>query len=340
MIKTFTIENNNNHIAMIDYLKGFSIFTIVFMHLIQNYIKAIPHSVSIMSSIGGSGVHVFFLCSGTGLYMSYMKHKVGFIEFIKKRLVKIYTPYIIVVIVSFFIPWLYNGNDRAIALLSHIFLFKMFIPKYESSFGIQLWFVSTIVQLYLLFIPMCRIKKKIKNQKLFFSIFLAISLIWWIIVWFTGMSDERVWNSFCLQYIWEFALGMCLAEFFTSGRKLEIKNYALIIAAVLGVSLQVVMALFSDELKVFNDIPALIGYISLAIVLCSFTVLREGGNRLSSFSYELYLVHILVIDTVFHYVSPAQLMGQAVVGIFSLILCMLVSYGYNLSIRKVFRINS
>ena len=37
----------------------------------------------------------------------------------------------------------------------------MFIPKYEESFGIQFWFISTIIQFYLLFIPMCKLKEKI-----------------------------------------------------------------------------------------------------------------------------------------------------------------------------------
>ncbi len=52
---------------LVDFLKGFSISTIVLMHLLQ------PHFTGLMNkalSLGGAGVHVFILCSGFGLYQS------------------------------------------------------------------------------------------------------------------------------------------------------------------------------------------------------------------------------------------------------------------------------
>ena len=68
---------------------------------------------------GGSGVHVFLLCSGFGLYYSYLKKNVNSTQFIKRRFLKIYIPYIIVVLVSAMIPFMYDRSDRIIALLSH-----------------------------------------------------------------------------------------------------------------------------------------------------------------------------------------------------------------------------
>ena len=109
-------------IEAVNNLKGFSIFTIVFMHLIQR-LPSIPHKLSTMSSIGGTGVHVFFLCSGIGLYLSYLKKRISYWDFIRKRFRKIYLSYIVVVLISFYIPWMYAGGDRITALLSHIFLF-------------------------------------------------------------------------------------------------------------------------------------------------------------------------------------------------------------------------
>lgn len=52
-------------LEVIDYLRGFSILTIVLMHLIQSY--SIPQIIRTASSFGGAGVHVFILCSGFGL---------------------------------------------------------------------------------------------------------------------------------------------------------------------------------------------------------------------------------------------------------------------------------
>ena len=203
-------------VAAVDFLKGFSIFTIVLMHTMHR-MSALPAKIYKLSMVGGTGVHVFFLCSGMGLYLSYLNKRTGYMEFLKKRFVKIYVPYILVVLVSFCLPWMYEGDDRVMALLSHVFLFKMFVPRYESSFGTQFWFMSTLIQFYLVFIPMCILKEKINDNRKFFGIFMFVSVIWWIVCYALGVSDERVWSSFFLQYIWEFALGMVLAEMLRNG---------------------------------------------------------------------------------------------------------------------------
>lgn len=52
---------------VVNFLRGFSIFTIVLMHLVQSY--PLPGVLMKASSLGGAGVHVFILCSGFGLYL-------------------------------------------------------------------------------------------------------------------------------------------------------------------------------------------------------------------------------------------------------------------------------
>ncbi len=190
-----------------------------------------------------------------GLYFSYLNKKIKFIEFIKKRWTKIYIPYIIVVFISFLCHWMYLGNDRLSAFISHIFLYKMFIPKYEESFGIQFWFISTIIQFYLLFIPMCKLKEKIDNNKLFLSMGLLISVFWWIICYVLNVSDIRVWNSFCLQYIWEFSFGMVLADEFKKGKIYKIYILQLFFVAVVGLGLQAGLAMYLKQyFKLYNSI--------------------------------------------------------------------------------------
>jgi peptidoglycan/LPS O-acetylase OafA/YrhL len=110
----------------------------------------------------------------------------------------------------------------------------MFVPKYEESFGVHFWFISTIIQFYLVFIPMCKIKEKVKNNLMFAAIFLVASAIWWIFCFVMGVTDIRVWNSFFLQYIWEFAIGMVLADELYHGRVQKIKNLWLLLCLVLG----------------------------------------------------------------------------------------------------------
>ena len=76
------------HYEVISFIRGFSILTIVLMHLLQGYIKSCPSVMIKASAIGGTGVHVFFFCSGFGLYLSYLRKPIGFVDFMKKRMLR------------------------------------------------------------------------------------------------------------------------------------------------------------------------------------------------------------------------------------------------------------
>lgn len=327
------IKANDRRIEVVDYLKGFSIFTIALMHLMM-MMSGVPSILMKMASIGGTGVHVFFLCSGIGLYMSYLRKKTNYIEFIKKRFTKIYVPYIIIVLVSFFAPWMYR-SDRIYALLSHVFLYKMFIPKYEESFGVHFWFISTIIQFYLVFIPMCRIKEKVKNNIVFIVIFSVISISWWIFCFLYGVTDLRVWNSFFLQYIWEFAIGMVIADEVYHGRVFRINGVILFAFMVVGIGLQAVMAAKSETLKIFNDPFGLIGYTSLALLVMMIPVIKQCALWLSRISYEYFLVHILVFTPIIHMVKDQNLIIQCMVGVIAICVAMAIAYFYNKLIQMI-----
>ena len=130
------------------------------MHFIQR--NRLPEIVNKILSIGGTGVHVFFFCSGFGLLLSNLKKTLKYTEFLKKRFFKVYIPYIVVVSISTLLPYMYDGN-RLGAWFSHVFLYKMFVPVYEESFG-PFWFISTLFQFYFLFVPLVRLKENIGTK--------------------------------------------------------------------------------------------------------------------------------------------------------------------------------
>lgn len=138
---------NNRRLVVVDFLRGFSIFTIVLMHLVQSY--PLPGFLQKATSLGGAGVHVFILCSGFGLYLSSLYKPLTYGQFLKRRFSKVYIPYLIVVIISALYFGLVCGQDVLNPLLSSVFLYKMFVPSLECAFGGQMWFVSTIIQIYL-----------------------------------------------------------------------------------------------------------------------------------------------------------------------------------------------
>jgi peptidoglycan/LPS O-acetylase OafA/YrhL len=195
---------------IVDFLKGYSIFTIMIFHYFD-YLQ-LPSPFNTMIFFGGTGVHLFVLLSGFGLYHSYINKPLTYGTFIKKRLTKIYVPYIFVVLlsalISIVVP-LYNNSVYALG--GHVFLYKMFDENIIGSYGYPLWFISMIMQFYFSFHLVVFIKSKLNNKWFLFSGIL-LSISWATLVFLINKADERVWNSFFLQYYWEFTLGIVLAE--------------------------------------------------------------------------------------------------------------------------------
>lgn len=73
---------------VVNFLRGYSIFTIVLMHLLQSY--PLPGWAMKATSFGGAGVHVFILCSGFGLYLSYLNKPLDYKAFLRKRFGRVY----------------------------------------------------------------------------------------------------------------------------------------------------------------------------------------------------------------------------------------------------------
>lgn len=306
------------------------------MHLLQLFVTQVPSFIVQAASFGGTGVHVFIFCSGFGLYLSYLKRPSNYWTFIKSRFGKIYFPYIFVVLVSFLIPTLYTGKDKLIALLSHVFLFKMFFEAYENSFGGHLWFMSTIFQFYLLFVPICFLKEKMRAA--FLPGMLIVSILYWILLLLLDKQDLRIWNSSFFQYLWEFCLGMVVAEKMAKREELQLSKKMLLGVAILGSAVQAVFALQGRTFRMLNDIPALFGYGSLALLIYSLRYFNKPVLFVSGFSFQWYLVHILVFTLVFQCFIPSTLNGQLFCGSISLISSIVVAWGYAKAIEFVRRI--
>lgn len=287
-------------LEVINYLKGFSILTIVLMHLIQSY--SIPQIIRTASSFGGAGVHVFILCSGFGLYLSHLNKPLSYSKFLKRRFIKVYIPYILIILLSALIPFYSASDNKLLELLSHIFLFKMFVESLDVSFGYPMWFISTIIQFYLLWpLIIHLLPKKSKWGGVFLS--LIISLSWSIFITIIGVNDQRIWNSFFLQYLWEFVLGMKLAElYYKHPENIKIPSVKiLILTASIGIILTGITGIKGGWFKVFNDIPSLMGYLSLLLITYKIfpCLWRKFIFFTNKISYEWYLVHILIFTYCF-----------------------------------------
>jgi len=125
-------------IEVIDFLKGYSMLSIVIYHIGQQLI--LPGVLGHMIDFGGTGVHTFIFVSGFGLYLSHLRRPLSFVAFLKKRFSKIYVPYVVTVIVSALIALVVPIYPvSAFAFFGHVFLYKMFFADITGSYGYQLW---------------------------------------------------------------------------------------------------------------------------------------------------------------------------------------------------------
>lgn len=322
---------------IIDFLRGFSIFTIALMHLVQ---PSLPTTLRMAASFGGAGVHVFILCSGFGLFLSHLNKPLRYTEFIKKRFSKVYWPYALIVIVYSLWLWYASGLEffQARELFSHLLLYKMFDNSLDISICYPFWFISTIIQFYITWPLTVKLMKK--SCGLFYA--LLLSVIWWILVAILGYEDYRPWGSCFLQYLWEFALGMQFAKWYKTGvfseveLESKIKFWHLLILSIVGVTLTGIMGKVGGMLKLFNDIPSLIGYTSLLLMIYKLRIWKVNNlfSWSNKISYELYLVHSLVYSII-KYILCGSL--PTVVELSICFLCAyLCAYGYSkmLQIRK------
>lgn len=292
----------------LDCAKGISILAIVLYHLIFFGLN-VPDILKTASSFGGAGVKIFLVASGFGLYYSHMRRPLGYGAFLKRRFLKIYIPYVAVILLSFASGLMYAGDDGWQALLSHVFLYKMFVPAYEASFGEQFWYISTLFQFYLVFHLLAWLIKRLGSRK-FFLLTCGISAAWTVFTVMAGLSEERIWNSFFLQFLWEFALGMCMAEAYGEERPTVEgcrMRYLLPVTAVSFVLFALSGLYGGPVLKSFNDVFSTLAFGGVCILIYKWKLLRPLWRWINSFSYEWYLTHFLVMVALYHFLPMPAL---------------------------------
>jgi peptidoglycan/LPS O-acetylase OafA/YrhL len=324
---------------IIDFLKGYSILTIIIFHYLQTLNLPSPYSRFI--NFGGTGVHLFVLLSGLGLYLSYLGKREGYLTYLRKRFSKVYIPYVIVVLISAAITVFYKIYEGSwYALGGHLFLYKMFDEKIIGSYGYPLWFISMIFQFYFAFYIIIYIKQSLKRESFFLIASLAISVIWAILVLELQKESVRVWNSFFLKYLWEFALGMIIASLLHNGFNFEnrIKSIFILMIGIICCAIYGGMVFLMGEVgNLFNDIPALIGYSSLAVWLYLLKVKFINSFFLftGKVSYSLYLMHTLIISIIAFTITGLSPLSILVV---ALLFSYLTSYYYQFVINKIYKI--
>jgi peptidoglycan/LPS O-acetylase OafA/YrhL len=288
-------------------LKGLGILSVVFSHiaymLVTNEGFMYP-----LSTIAGVGVDLFLFMSGYGLSVGMLKKPLPTLAFYKRRMIKIFIPFWIALILFFAADiWFLNIDYSTSTIVTSLLGWFPTARGYEDV-NSPLWYITWMIMFYLLF-----------------PIFFSAKRLWLTALLLALIANiVGMWNPFDLQDNWlhrlhtfAFSLGMLLAWLLQETKEKPnrvaflLKKFRDTLSGIkyytfIGVLLIFVgyMALHSSE----NDWPIVakflgsynyfIGQISallmMAALIVVFSLKRVESKFLSIFgiySYEIYLLH-------------------------------------------------
>jgi peptidoglycan/LPS O-acetylase OafA/YrhL len=143
--------------ALTNELKGLAILAVIFSHV--GYFLSIDQRFLFpLSILAGVGVSLFLFLSGYGLTMSALKKPLSIGKFYSKRLLKLFTPFWIVIGILFLADYFFLHIHRSPAYIIHSFL--GIFPQADLFLDVNspFWFLTPLLFYYLIF-PWIFLKK-------------------------------------------------------------------------------------------------------------------------------------------------------------------------------------
>ena len=159
----FTTFKNSTHsdvfpISVTNELKGLGILTVVFAHFA--YMKVTNSDFLFpLSIIAGVGVDLFLFMSGFGLTVGMLKKPMKVSDFYKKRVIKIFIPFWIALIIMFIADALFMDKTYSVGYIIKSML--GFFPTADGFGDVNspFWYITWMIMFYLLY-PLVFFKDK------------------------------------------------------------------------------------------------------------------------------------------------------------------------------------
>ena len=291
--------NNSSKTKYLDVLqifRGIAAIMVVLHHAIGSikyYHKVEIPVLNYIGSIGKFGVDFFFLISGFIIsYAAIYKYSEpnAFGNYLKNRLIRIYTPYlpigIFMLIAYTLLPGFSNGN-RDLSVLTSLTL----IPNGSPALSVA-WTLSFEISFYLLF-SISFYSKKVWNFFIFFWFFLILLFNYGKYFNF-HIVRIPITNLIFSMYNIEFILGYLLSIFILEKNKINLKfGLFLTIAAAIAV-----FTCFYFKFSVFYfSLNLLFSVFSFLLIYVSITHFNIKINKnvfmmiVGNATYSIYLIH-------------------------------------------------
>lgn len=164
-------------------LMGLAAIGVFVMHFIVQGVLAFPSPLKKIETVlllwGSSGVDVFCLLSGFGLFYSLEKNP-KLSQYYKKRVVRVYIPFLLITIPGY-IFFLKVSIKKCLIKWTTLYLW---VSGNDGT-----WFVSFIIVMYLLSPIIYKFYKSSSTKKLIVKHCIAVALMW-ILLWGGGGSEH------------------------------------------------------------------------------------------------------------------------------------------------------
>ncbi|MCT7443966.1 acyltransferase family protein [Aliarcobacter cryaerophilus] len=159
----FTTFKQSTHsdvfpVSVTNELKGLGILTVVFAHFA--YMKVTNADFLFpLSIIAGVGVDLFLFMSGFGLTVGMLKRPMKAVDFYKKRVIKIFIPFWIALIIMFIADALFMDKTYSVGYIIKSML--GFFPTADGFGDVNspFWYITWMIMFYLLY-PLVFFKDK------------------------------------------------------------------------------------------------------------------------------------------------------------------------------------
>ena len=259
---------------------GIAAIMIILCHATPNLIL-LPSIVLKVLNIGNYGVDIFMFISGLGMFYS-LQNNIGSIkDWYKKRLIRIFIPYLIATFVYCMVRMHYGSFSLLDTILS---LSTIDYWLYHRG----AWFVAAIVPLYLITPFMSKFIEARKNKCLTVIIIVSMLII---------LSKVNIFNNeicaniqFVLGRVPMFVIGYYMAPHIKNGEILKARY--VIIISLISVALFFFLRIFSAlTIPILFILGYLIQYLH-RLTLIDKIMIFMGGISLESYLTNIYLSSI------------------------------------------------
>ncbi|WP_317946479.1 acyltransferase [Carnobacterium maltaromaticum] len=322
-IKEQKIWIHTKRIHYLDSIRGIASVTVVFAHLASVYAEETFFKTSVQS-LGRSAVILFFLLSGLSLSISLMKRPTAqfglreYIAYLVKRFTRIYTPFLIVLLLSEFLFLLIQPEKIAgvsdqfnkIGTITNWSLFSenMFMTGNNVSLlNPVIWSLIIEIRLSILF-PFLFFFVSYWRIPAFIFLLIASFMLGTILLYALGNQFLIGQTFFHTGF---FTLGIGLSLFWNQLNKIPKKwLFPLIFISCLLYFHVIFLVLFKiKNVQFISDIVIGIGSTGILIVCTQSKSIQRFLTyvvylQLGKISFSLYLVHSVVLILMLRILSP------------------------------------